>query len=100
MKVIRRKRKVMIQQCAFGQWQRKGGRGSFDCPNCGMTFQEEPRLEAADNKPGSEHGNKTIRLLPIIDRVENEKRMLRLLPAVGNGGSCGEGCAGKCGEKK
>ena len=83
MKIIRRKRTIKIETCAFRQWQSEGTESSFSCPNCGKTFETNPELNAAIEK-----------LLPEL--VEEEITNVRALPEARDlEGSCDEGCAEK-----
>jgi hypothetical protein len=82
MKIIRRKRTIKIETCAFRQWQEEGTESSFSCPNCGKTFGQNPELSAAIEK-----------LLPEI--VDEPKTVLALPEATDAESSCDEGCADK-----
>ena len=81
MKIIRRKRTVTIQTCAFRQWQSDGQDGSFSCPNCGKTFQQNAELNAAIEK--------------VLPSIVDEPREVRALPAAPVSESS---CEGKCNE--
>jgi transcription initiation factor IIE alpha subunit len=82
MKIIRRKRTIKIETCAFRQWQDEGTDSSFSCPNCGKTFGQNPELSAAIEK-----------LLPEI--VDEPKAVLALPEATETESACDEVCAEK-----
>ena len=79
MKIIRRKRTITIETCAFRRWQDEGKDGSFSCPNCGKTFQQNEPLNAAIEK-----------LLP---ELVDEPKLVRALPEpTETESSCDEEC--------
>lgn len=82
MKIIRRRRIVKTKTCAFRQWQSEGADGSFNCPNCGKTFDKDSQLNAAITK-----------LLP---ELVDEPIVVHALPEAKDAeSSCDEGCTEK-----
>jgi hypothetical protein len=53
MKIIRRRRTVTIETCAFRRWQTEGTEESFSCPNCGKVFEQEPLPGATKSLPAA-----------------------------------------------
>ena len=82
MKIIRRKRTIKIETCAFREWQDEGKDSSFSCPNCGKTFGQNPQLNAAIE-----------RLLPEL--VEEPIEIRALPEPKDSGSSCDQGCTEK-----
>ena len=48
MKIIRRKRTVTVETCAFKRWESEGTGDTFGCPNCGKVFERNAELTAVN----------------------------------------------------
>ena len=86
MKIIRRRRTITIETCAYRRWQTQGKETFFKCPNCGVVSGQDTQLNAADGRTAG----------LIAGTAAEGEQIDPPAPKCDNAGSA---CKGGCGHK-
>jgi hypothetical protein len=86
MKIIRRKRTVTVETCAFKRWESAGTGDTFGCPNCGKVFERNAELTAAN-----------AQLTAVISEMKRKGELIEapILEKESTDPSCGGECSDK-----